>query len=389
MKHLVPFRFPPTIGGNLTVLILCMTGALTLTGIASQQGVMTIQGTILVALLAAIAAVIATVLYQERRSRVLLRDLQSAIRRIAPNYAQITAGRSPATGSEGLENEIRMLAEQWTEFCHHCQNVYDSQLLHAEHLATVGELAAGLAHEIRNPLAGIAGVIETLAKDFPKNHPDSEIMGSLNQEVRRIEKTLNELLAYARPKPPQLAPCDIEETIARTLRMARHQMGARKVEFAVQVSPQNLTFPADAEQLHEVLLNLVLNAVQSIEGTGKISVEVEVRNSSQPNIPSQVEIAVADTGQGIAPNQIGDIFRPFYTTKRGGTGLGLSLSRRIITGHGGTLVAESEPDKGSRFTIRLPLGSPAQGLTQITPLRQALVTESTGVESTRGTTDPL
>jgi hypothetical protein len=365
MKHRVPLRFPLSVGQNLTVLILCMTGILTLMVIESQRGVMTIRSAILIALLAAIAATTATAIYQERRSRVLLRDLQSAIRRIAPNYAQLTAGRTSATGSEGLENEIRMLAEQWTEFCHHCQNAYDSQLLHAEHLATVGELAAGLAHEIRNPLAGIAGVIETLARDFPKDHPDREIMGSLKQEVRRIERTLNELLAYARPKPPQLAPCDIEETIARALRMARHQMGARKVEFAVQVSPQNLTFPADAEQLHEVLLNLVLNAVQSIQGTGEISVEVELRKSSQPNIPSQVEIAVADSGQGIAPNQIGDIFRPFYTTKRGGTGLGLSLSRRIITGHGGTLVAESQPDKGSRFTIRLPLRHVAEGLTQI------------------------
>ena len=389
MKHLIPLRFPPTLGQNLTVLILCMTGILTLMVIESQQGVMTIQNAILIALLAAIAAATATVLYQERRSKVLLRDLQSAIRRIAPNYAQLTAGRTPATGSEGLENEVRMLAEQWTEFCHHCQNVHDSQMLHAEHLATVGELAAGLAHEIRNPLAGIAGVIETLAKDFPKDHPDREIMGALKQEVRRIEKTLNELLAYARPKPPQLAPCDIEETIARTLRMARHQMGERKIDFAVQVSPQNLTFPADAEQLHEVLLNLVLNAVQAIERAGEISIEVGLRKSSQPNIPSQVEIAVADTGQGIAPEQIGDIFRPFYTTKRGGTGLGLSLSRRIITGHGGTLVAEGEPSKGSRFTIRLPLGGSAQGLMQITPVEQTRVTPSTAVNAPQATTDPL
>lgn len=365
MKRPVPLRFPPTIGQNLTVLILCMTGILTLMAIELQHGVMTTRNAMLIALLAAVAAAIATVIYQERRSRVLLRDLQSAIRRISPNYSLLTAGRTPATGAEGLEFEIRMLTEQWTEFCHHCQNVHDSQMLHAEHLATVGELAAGLAHEIRNPLAGIAGVIETLARDFPKDHPDREIMGDMKREVRRIEKTLNELLAYARPKPPQLAPCDIEETIARTLRLARHQTGDRKVDFEVQISPQHLSFPADSEQLHEVLLNLVLNGVQAIERMGKISLHVSLRKSSQPNIPSQVEIAVADTGQGIAPEQIGDIFRPFYTTKRGGTGLGLSLSRRIITGHGGTLVAESGPSNGSRFTIRLPFRHVAEGLTQI------------------------
>ena len=365
MKHRVPLRFPPTVGQNLTVLILSMMGILALVAMESRQGVMTTWHVMLIALLAAIFAAAATVFYQERRSRALHRDLRAAIKRISPNYAQLTAGRMPATGTEGLEYEIRMLTEQWTEFCHHCQNVHDSQMLHAEHLATIGELAAGLAHEIRNPLAGIAGVIETLAKDFPKDHPDREIMRDLKREVRRIETTLNELLAYARPQPPQLAPCDIEETIARTLRLARHQMGDRKVDFVVQISPQRLTFPADSEQLHKVLLNLVVNGVQAIERVGKVSIDVFLRKSSQTNLPSQVEIAVADTGQGIAPEQIGDIFRPFYTTKRGGTGLGLSLSRRIITGHGGTLVAEGVPSKGSRFTIRLPLRNGAEGLTQI------------------------
>jgi len=294
-------------------------------------------------------------IYQERRSWILLRDLRSAIARIAPNYARITAGNPSATGSEGLENEIRMLTERWTEFCTHCQRVHEAEMVHAEHLATLGELAAGLAHEIRNPLAGIAGAIEIITKDFPKDHPDREVMEDLRQEVRRIEKTLNELLIYARPKPPQLGRTDVKETIARTLQLARQQTGPRRVEFSIQVSPQIPFFSADSEQLHQVLLNLVLNGIQSIDKEGKIAIEAALRDSDGPNRLGYIEISVADTGQGIPPEHLERIFRPFYTTKRGGTGLGLSLCRRIIVAHGGTLMAESELKKGSRFTIRLPL----------------------------------
>ncbi len=345
----------------MAALAVCAGGALALATLSP----LTVMVGLLIGLLALIAGVALATLHHERRSRLLLADLRAAIQRISPHYAQMTSGKEPATGTEGLQNEIRMLTEQWTEFCHHCQNVHDSQLLHAEHLATLGELAAGLAHEIRNPLAGIAGVIEMLTRDFPKDHPDRAILNDLKLEVRRIEKTLTELLAYARPKPPQLAPCDVEETIAHTLRLAQYQLGGRQVEFSVHVAPKGLTIPADTAQIHEVLLNLVLNAVQAIDRGGKISIEALVRESGRPNLPSQAEICVEDNGQGIPPQQIGDIFRPFFTTKRGGTGLGLSLSRRIITAHGGTLVAESVPGKGSRFTIRIPMGSVSPHLTQI------------------------
>jgi hypothetical protein len=233
-------------------------------------------------------------------------------------------------------------------------------MVHAEHLATLGELAAGVAHEIRNPLAGIAGAIEIITKDFPQDHADREVLEDLRQEVRRIEKTLNELLVYARPKPPQFGQTDIKETIARTLQLARQQTGTRKVEFSIQISPVLPPFLADAEQLHQVLLNLVLNGIQAIDREGKISIEVGLYDGDVSNRSRMVEIAVTDNGPGIPPEHLDRIFRPFYTTKRGGTGLGLSLCRRIIVAHGGTLSAESELKKGSRFIIRIPLRQAAE-----------------------------
>ena len=304
-------------------------------------------------------------IYQERRSWALLRDLRSAISKIAPNYAKLTAGNDPITSTEGLQKEIRTLTERWTEFCQHCQRVHDAEMVHAEHLATLGELAAGLAHEIRNPLAGIAGAIEIITKDFPQDHPDREVLEDLRQEVRRIEKTLNDLLVYARPKPPQFGRADLKETIVRTLQLARQQTGTRQVDFSIQISPSLPKFQADSEQLHQVLLNLVLNGIQAIEKEGKITIEANLRSADGPGRPGSVEIAVTDTGPGIPPEHLERIFRTFYTTKRGGTGLGLSLCRRIIAAHGGTLTAESELKKGSRFIIRIPLREAAEEVKQV------------------------
>ena len=172
-----------------------------------------------------------------------------------------------------LEKEIRSLTENWREFCDHCQRVHDTEMVQAEHLATMGELAAGVAHEIRNPLAGIAGAIEIISKDFPKDHPDREILEDLRQEVRRIEKVLNDLLTYARPKAPQFGMADLKDTVAHTLQFARQQIGSKNVEFSIQIPSPLPRFRMDPEQLHQVLLNLVLNGIQALDQEGKITIQ--------------------------------------------------------------------------------------------------------------------
>lgn len=359
------FWVSPKFNRHIAVLVLCVAGTIAFIIYENRQEGIAPWSVAAIALLAGVSAATAILIYQERRSRILLRDLRLALERITPGYSNFAVRNPAATGMEGLENEVRALKEQWTEFCTHCQGVHDSEMMHAEHLATLGELATGLAHEIRNPLAGIAGAVETIASRFPNDHPDREIMGDVRQEVRRIERTLNELLAYARPKPPQLAHLDIKETVAHTLQLARQQSGEKRINFAIEISPDLPEFMADSEQLQQVLLNLVLNSIQAIGDEGRVSIEVGSRESAVPGHPSHVEIAVADTGHGIPPEQMEGIFRPFFTTKRGGTGLGLSLCRRIIAAHGGTLVAESQLRKGSRFVIRLPLRGAAEELTQI------------------------
>ena len=349
------FRFPPSFGQNLVVLISALVGIGLLTALEWLRNGLSIRLELAIALLAALSAATGVLIYQERRSWALLRELRTAIRRIAPNYFTLTMPLNIEGGTIGLESEIRALASRWKDFCDHCHGAHDAEMLQAEHLATMGELAAGVAHEIRNPLAGIAGAIEIITKDFPKDHPDREVMEDLRQEVRRIEKVLNDMLAYARPKPPQFGRADLKETFARTLHLARQQIGLRNVEFSVQVPPDLPAFRMDSEQLHQVLLNLVLNGVQAIESEGKVTIAAKVDAPGGPGQADLVEISVGDSGVGIPPESLERIFRPFYTTKRGGTGLGLSLCRRIIRQHGGTLNVESKVGKGSRFIIRLPM----------------------------------
>src|SRR5208337_4408385 len=349
------FRFPPTFGQNLAVLISALVGIILLTGEEWLRYGLSIRLELGIALLAALSAAAGTLIYQERRSWALLRELRTAIRRIAPNYFTLTMPLKLEGGTIALESEIRGLANRWKDFCDHCHGAHDAEMLHAEHLATMGELAAGVAHEIRNPLAGIAGAIEIITKDFPKDHPDREVMEDLRQEVRRIEKVLNDMLAYAKPKPPQFGRADLKDTFARTLHLARQQTGSKNVEFSIQVPPDLPAFRMDSEQLHQVLLNLVLNGVQAIEREGKITVAAKVDAPDGPGQADLVEISVSDTGVGVPPESLERIFRPFYTTKRGGTGLGLSLCRRIIRQHGGALSVESKLGKGSRFIIRLPM----------------------------------
>jgi signal transduction histidine kinase len=354
-------RFPPTFRQNLIVLVISLTGIILLTLVEVYRHGLTLTIGLGVALLAGLSAATGMLIYQERRSWSILNDLRAAIAKIAPTYPNLVNITPAPSSTAALETEIRSLTDHWQEFCDHCHRIHDTEMVQVEHLATMGELAAGVAHEIRNPLAGIAGAIEIISKDFPQDHPDREILEDLRQEVRRIEKVLSELLIYARPKAPQYGMADLKETVARTLQLARQQTGSKDVEFSIQIPSSLPRFRMDPEQLHQVLLNLVLNGIQALDQQGKITIQAKViSGSGAPNRPNQIEISVSDTGAGISADQMERIFRPFYTTKRGGTGLGLSLCRRIISQHGGTLTAESEIHQGSRFIIRLPMREAAE-----------------------------
>ncbi len=274
---------------------------------------------------------------QEQISRVGEGDLYATVKFDRRNDEIGDLGRN-------FNQMVRQLRESRQEI----ELLHRTQMSRAEHLATLGELATGLAHEIRNPLAGIAGVIEIVARDLPASSPAKAVVKDVRLEVAQINRILTDLLETARPRAPEMRLSDLNTTVEHAVMLARQQVLSKPIKVLFQPTEKPLEVEHDSDQVHQVLLNLLLNAVQAIDGDGKVTVELYPE-------AGHAAIAVADTGRGIPSQNLPNIFRPFYTTKGNGTGLGLSLARRIVQEHEGSIEVTSELGKGTRFVVLLPL----------------------------------
>lgn len=278
---------------------------------------------------------------QEKIARVRQGDMHAAV-----NFAS----RNDQIGDLGRDfnDMVRQLRESREEI----QRLHRTQMSRAEHLATMGELAAGLAHEIRNPLAGIAGVMDVIGRDLPKESPARGVLKDVRSEVLHINKIVSELLEIARPKAPDFRVGDLNVTAEHAILFAREHATTKGVQMEMVRNEQVPEISHDAGQIHQVLLNLLLNAVQACNDGGVVRLEMA-------HDEENIHVSVTDTGKGIPPEILQNIFRPFFTTKGSGTGLGLSLARRIAEGHGGRIDVTSWLGKGSRFVLVLPKQRPA------------------------------
>jgi two-component system sensor histidine kinase PilS (NtrC family) len=218
----------------------------------------------------------------------------------------------------------------------------------AERLATVGQLAAGVAHEIRNPLAAISGSIELLGQAPRVSDEDKALMAIVLREIDRLNALVGELLDYANPRPPELVELDLSALLAETLEVARQDRSAGGVQVKAELPAAPLRVMADPDKLRQVAWNLVRNATEALAG-GAGQVVVRARDEGD-----QVVVEFEDDGPGIPAEQLGRIFDPFFTTKKRGTGLGLATCHAIVAEHGGTLTVHSEQGRGSTFVMTLP-----------------------------------
>ena len=279
---------------------------------------------------------------QEKFARVQAGDLDVAV-----NFAD----RNDEIGDLG--RDFNDMVAQLKESHEEISRLHQTQMSRAEHFATLGELAAGLAHEIRNPLAGIAGVLDIASRDLPETSPAREVMEDAKQEAVQINRILTELLDTARPKPPQFRLADISGTIEHAVLFARQQAVTKRIGIEFAINDALPPVEHDPAQINQVLLNLLLNAIQSMDKPGTIRVTLEKLDDDM------VLIGVRDEGKGIAPEHLPNIFRPFFTTKGHGTGLGLSLARRMVESHAGTIDVKSAPGRGTEFAIELPIRRPS------------------------------
>ncbi|MEZ5402770.1 MAG: ATP-binding protein [Bryobacteraceae bacterium] len=225
------------------------------------------------------------------------------------------------------------------------------RLRRAERLSAAGQLSAGLAHEIRNPLAGIAGAAGLLRRAWDRGENAAnarECLEIIDKESHRLDRLLSSFLEFAKPRPPRIRRTGLRPVLESVAGIASHSQQARDIRFDITVEAGLGDVACDPEQLKQVLLNLVINSIQAMEGRGTIRIEA-AREASE----EAFSIAVTDTGCGVPPDELPRIFDPFYTSREGGTGLGLPVAANIVEQHGGQIAAEN--DAGGGLTVRVVL----------------------------------
>ncbi|MEJ5360029.1 MAG: ATP-binding protein [Desulfobacterales bacterium] len=226
------------------------------------------------------------------------------------------------------------------------------QLLQAEKMASLGKLAAGVAHQLNNPLGGIILFAKLILEEYDLPPAVREDLNRVLHDAQRCRDTVKELLEFTRQTRHLMRPHDIHQAITRTLFLLKSQSLFHNIEIETRFDPQVPPVTSDIQQLNHLFMNLILNAAQAMAGSGRLSIRTQHLPES-----GRVRVEVSDTGPGIPPEVLPHIFEPFFTTKPEGegTGLGLSLAYGIVQNHGGVLSAVSEPGKGATFVIELPV----------------------------------
>ncbi len=217
------------------------------------------------------------------------------------------------------------------------------------HLAAIGKLAGGVAHEIRNPLSSIKGFATYFGKRYANNSDDRETAQIMVQEVERINRSITQLLEFAKPMAVDNKEVRLEALISHSLKLVRHDLDKKSIAASVNFKTDKTRFRTDPDRINQILLNLYMNAINAMEEGGKL----EVTLVDSPD-GSSLEIHVKDNGCGIDKKHIDEVFDPYFTTRPEGTGLGLSIVHRIVENLRGEIRVESDREKGTRFMIRLP-----------------------------------
>ena len=266
-------------------------------------------------------------------------------------------------GESFTEQDLNLLALLFDQAAFAIENttLYEEQgarikkMYRADRLAILGQLAAGAAHEIRNPLAAIRSTIQYLSKGM-KSDPDSlEMVNELMEEVDRINKIVQGLLSFSKSSELETAKVDIEQLLRQSLILLNNTIAKEQVAVDFDIKTKNTILIADASQLKQVFLNIILNAVEAMNDCSEKHLTFTMEGSRQLDFSSRyLIISFTDTGKGIEQENIENIFNPFYTTKQDGTGLGLPISFGIVNRHGGEMEANSIPGKGTTIVVKLP-----------------------------------
>jgi signal transduction histidine kinase len=283
---------------------------------------------------------------------LLSREAVAPLQRLVGSMRRAEAGDLQVKADEGRPDELGVAARGFDQMLAalrrsraELEAFYGERMVRADRFAAVGELATGLAHEIKNPLAGLSGALELLAEDLG-NGPRAAVVGEMRHQVERLGHTMHSLLDFARPPKAQLRAADVNDTLDKVLFLVRQQERSAGVQIRAELDRGIPAVLADPGQLEQVFLNVCLNACQAMGASGTLQVRSYARESL-------VAVEVEDNGPGIPESVRARIFEPFFTTKTQGNGLGLAISARILTDHGGHIGYRCPAAGGTVFTVTL------------------------------------
>lgn len=292
-------------------------------------------------------------------SFVLLRFVKRPIQTMVNRMVQVEAGDLSVRLNPSCEDEIGSLMRGFNSMVNHMEKAkqeleccHYQQMERADRLASVGEMSTGVAHEIKNPLAGISGAISVLADEFAEDDPRREIVRQVLEQIARLDKTATDLLCFGRPSHPEFSWVDINALVKKTLFFVVQHPEASNIHRVKELTRDLPPVWVDEKQIQQVLFNVIINAIQAMKSGGTLLIETDAVTREDGQF---VRVTITDTGKGIAPEELERIFVPFHTTKTQGTGLGLPISRQLMEHHGGSIKVKSQIGEGTTFTIELPV----------------------------------
>lgn len=296
-------------------------------------------------------------------SLVIANWISRPIKELTEVTSRVAAGNLDVEIKTNRTDEIGNLMTSFNEMI---QRLRKSRRL--ERLSNIGLATSKIAHELRNPLAALKAFTQLLPRRYKDEKFIAQFQETVPAEMARLEKMLGTLTAFSAGQKLQLSECDLNQLVKSTVDLFREQMARQKVVVSTGFEPDNISLSADGDKIKQVLINLVRNALESMPQGGSLNVNTKISPASpspsvgkpaggydENNTKKVAEIKINDTGNGMDMVQMQDIFEPFYTTKPDGLGLGLAICKEIIEQHQGMIAVESQKDKGTSFTIRLPI----------------------------------
>ncbi|OGU11979.1 MAG: hypothetical protein A2X61_12325 [Ignavibacteria bacterium GWB2_35_12] len=235
------------------------------------------------------------------------------------------------------------------------QRILTDKLLQTDKLVLLGQLSAGISHEIRNPLSAVNLNLQTLERELPKDSQELEKVKIALQGVERISKIVEKTLSFSRTSIPDIRGLDVNTQLRSTLDLLSSPLSKKSIEVDFELEDNLPKIAADTKQMQQVFINLITNSIDAIDGAGKIEIKTFVEKATRDKEPDYVVTSISDTGAGISPEDLPKVFNPFFTRKAEGTGLGLPITQRIIYNHNGIIDIESIVGKGTTFYIKLPV----------------------------------